>query len=567
MIDRENGLDDALHEARWADADAAVAAGRTYVPTTEQIAFVMARARAEGEAEMRYYIAVDRLRTGDPGQRAEGMRAMRDLFRTEDHLRPRIIGMVREEPDLVRMLLEPSALGRFVDACRNAVVSAVLATRVFVCGLAGGRRVGRRGTSPCRPVLYGRVLAISGAFVLLFAVCVASGAVPGSASRVATNLLQGGAALLAGLLCLRAGRRAARPGAHAGYALPWRLLGAGVLLWSAGQMIWTWLVHVRGDLVPYPSLADAGYLPSLILITAALLAFGRTEQRLRITIDGLIIAASLFGISWTFVLRDVVAGDSSSWLVLLVAYPVGDVINATIVLTTIAQSRRCSTPYTLIAAGVGALTLADSGFLYLVQRQSYVNGSLIDLGWIGAFLLIAIAAAHPSAPDLIGMPARHTSIVRMAVPYVALGLSMATAVWQQLTGNAIGGFLFYNGILVLGLISIRQLLLQRETAEQRAKAAEVLCDDLIGRRIRPLWREATEIHTEALTLRGAFEDREAAEIIAARTRALQEKLDRVSSAAADRDQQLAALLTCGLDQVPADPLRHIRASRVGLGRP
>src|SRR5436305_13440853 len=68
------------------------------------------------------------------------------------------------------------------------------------------------------------------------------------------------AALLAGAGCFyRARREAGRD------RLFWKLIGASALSWGIGQTIWTWYEVVQGREVPFPSLADVGYLSAVPL--------------------------------------------------------------------------------------------------------------------------------------------------------------------------------------------------------------------------------------------------------------------------------------------------------------
>jgi hypothetical protein len=52
----------------------------------------------------------------------------------------------------------------------------------------------------------------------------------------------------------------------------WLFLGAGLLSWSVGQAAWTWYESVLGREVPFPSVADIGYLGLPPLAAAALLS-------------------------------------------------------------------------------------------------------------------------------------------------------------------------------------------------------------------------------------------------------------------------------------------------------
>jgi hypothetical protein len=48
----------------------------------------------------------------------------------------------------------------------------------------------------------------------------------------------------------------------------WKLLGASALSWGSGQTAWAWYETVLGREVPFPSLADVGYLAAVPLAVA-----------------------------------------------------------------------------------------------------------------------------------------------------------------------------------------------------------------------------------------------------------------------------------------------------------
>src|SRR5919198_4015348 len=87
----------------------------------------------------------------------------------------------------------------------------------------------------------------------------------------------------------------------------WTLLGCSCLAWGLGQVIWTWYESWLGREVPFPSAADAGYLLAVPLASAALLTLPAAPQRLagllRTILDGVVVATSLFCVSWILVLR------------------------------------------------------------------------------------------------------------------------------------------------------------------------------------------------------------------------------------------------------------------------
>ena len=61
--------------------------------------------------------------------------------------------------------------------------------------------------------------------------------------------------MAAGITCIRTSRFSSPQQERM-----WRLMGASALSWGSGQAAWTWYETVLGRDVPFPSLADVGYL-------------------------------------------------------------------------------------------------------------------------------------------------------------------------------------------------------------------------------------------------------------------------------------------------------------------
>ena len=124
----------------------------------------------------------------------------------------------------------------------------------------------------------------------------------------------------------------------------WALLAASAACWAAGQATWVWYEHLARRELPFPSLADVGYLGAIPLAVAAMLAFpGRAERaalQARSLLDGAVIATSLLYTSWSLVLGPVFRAGEGSVLeqAIVLAYPVGDVVLATIVFVVVAGS-------------------------------------------------------------------------------------------------------------------------------------------------------------------------------------------------------------------------------------
>src|SRR6059058_1049906 len=170
------------------------------------------------------------------------------------------------------------------------------------------------------------------------------------------------AALAAGGGCfLRARREVARQ------RLFWRLIGASALSWGIGQAIWTWYEVVQGREVPFPSMADIGYLGAVPLAAAGLLMLptgaASAAGRARTLIDGAMIAGSALLTSWVFVLSKVFEQGSDLFShTISLLYPIGDVIVVTIVLYVVLRARQsrstAGVPIWLIGAGLLAMAFS-----------------------------------------------------------------------------------------------------------------------------------------------------------------------------------------------------------------
>ena len=86
------------------------------------------------------------------------------------------------------------------------------------------------------------------------------------ASQAISNFGLIAAAGAAGITCIRTARFSSPRQSRM-----WKLMGASALSWASGQAAWTWYETVLGREVPFPSLADVGYLAAPPLAAAALI--------------------------------------------------------------------------------------------------------------------------------------------------------------------------------------------------------------------------------------------------------------------------------------------------------
>jgi diguanylate cyclase (GGDEF)-like protein/PAS domain S-box-containing protein len=268
--------------------------------------------------------------------------------------------------------------------------------------------------------------------------------------------------------------------------IAWGLIGASALSWGLGQSIWTYYELAKGQLVPFPSLADLGYLTAVPLAVAGVLYFpsapSRATSLLRTILDALLIAGSLFIISWATVLGTVYRMGTGSLLSQLIslAYPAGDIVIGTIVLIVASRAPRANRlPFVLLGGGLIANLLADSAFAYLTTSRTYGTGNPIDTGWIAGYLLIAIASlraastrtASPLAND--GMTGR----IWLALPYVPIAAAAIVAIVEESLPAELDPVIFWSMMAVIVGVVLRQYLMlvdnQRLNRRLEANAADI----------------------------------------------------------------------------------------------
>lgn len=75
----------------------------------------------------------------------------------------------------------------------------------------------------------------------------------------------------------------------------------------------------------------------------------------------------------------------------------------TLALVALIRSGNLARPHLrLVAAGVATYALADTAYSIESSLGLYAAGSRVDLGWFAGYLLISLAALHPSSTPTAG---------------------------------------------------------------------------------------------------------------------------------------------------------------------
>jgi len=246
-------------------------------------------------------------------------------------------------------------------------------------------------------------------------------------------------------------------------------MGTSAALWAAGEVVWSIYEVGMGVPVPYPSLADAGFLSAVPFAIAGIRAFWGdargTSARWRVWFDGLIVAIALTSTAWGFGLRSVWYSNSTTKLLDL-AYPVGDILIGTVLILAIRRaSHQQKGRMALLLAGVASYSIADSAFSYLTAQGAFGSvGSVLDTGWFAGFLLIALAAIYPDAPPKTATGQAPLDLWQLALPWMTLLLAAAGDLYSALTGHENEFQTALTGILAV-LLTVNMILERKEFLE------------------------------------------------------------------------------------------------------
>jgi signal transduction histidine kinase len=265
--------------------------------------------------------------------------------------------------------------------------------------------------------------------------------------------------------------------------LAWRLIALGLggqLLGGVAALGYEGIL----DQSPYPSLADPLYLSFYPLVLAGLVALRGTGRRastsLRLALDLATTALGGAAIVWYLVLGPTTqAGGDTLQLVFSVAYPVGDMILivglASVLLRDTTDSTRRA--LWLLAGGLVLFVAGDVVYAYATLHGTFSGGDALNLTYYVAFALFAVAAwrVRFGSGERDTQPPRRRGV--SWVPYLGVASGFAMLAAADLPTLMPNGILAITAALLAALVSVRQLLAQRElvTARRELQSAH---DDL-----------------------------------------------------------------------------------------
>ena len=212
----------------------------------------------------------------------------------------------------------------------------------------------------------------------------------------------------------------------------WLVMASGLLILevSAASIIYHRFV-IGSDAPMYPTMAMAGFALCPLISALAMLIFPAgypRVARIRMLLDGAIVAASLFVVAWEALLRDVYASvgeDGYSFSDFLsLTCPGTGVVSVTVAITVLAGANaRWRRTLTILAIGLSLMAASASAYVYLLIRHIYLFDTYLGLGWPAGLVLVGIAALScPSdSPETSPESSGSQSIpISLWLPYIPL---------------------------------------------------------------------------------------------------------------------------------------------------
>ncbi len=281
----------------------------------------------------------------------------------------------------------------------------------------------------------------------------------------------------------------------------WALIGAGLLIWTAGEGYYELVVTAQGS-VPIPSPADAGYLLFYPLAYAGLIVLLRDrigDFPFARWLDGLIAGLAVAALTAALALGPIAAAStdgSTLEAATNLAYPVADLALLALVTTATAFTGwRPGATWSLLGAGLLVLAISDVAFLFESAQGSYAEGGLLDAAWLLGALLLAGAAWVPAGPRRAIRPTgMRVSLVPPAAALLAIGVLAGERIDRVPTTAEVLCLLTLLLVIARLGLSLRRASENLATSERIARTDELtglpnrraVVDDLAAAVARPV---------------------------------------------------------------------------------
>ncbi|MHB1208848.1 MAG: putative bifunctional diguanylate cyclase/phosphodiesterase [Acidimicrobiales bacterium] len=321
------------------------------------------------------------------------------------------------------------------------------------------------------------------------------------------------------MLAILLGIRINKPSARVG----WYFVAMSSGCFAIADALSDFQISIFHQGVNSASYADVFYLAGYPLLFLGVARITRQEtgaSRREERADSGIVALGALALLWQLLMSPYLHDSLTSNLGKLVnlAYPVMDVVLIYIVARTLLLARRRSAHLRLLMTAM--ITMFVSDFIYdlLVLHGRYTPGNGVDALFLAEYVLIGVAALHPSTvdgPSIDAVDSAKSGYVRSQAPLVVVaGLTPpVTLIVAEIVGAPVNAVVLSSIFIVIFLVSGFRLgwLINRLSAQstQLEKSLRELKDSYQKRDDLEanLWHQALHDPLTGLANRSLLEDR------------------------------------------------------------
>ncbi|MDR3573958.1 MAG: EAL domain-containing protein [Anaerolineaceae bacterium] len=279
-------------------------------------------------------------------------------------------------------------------------------------------------------------------------------------------------------------------GAHRSFSvsrrtgLAWTILALSVTSFAFGDTLWAYLEAYLGQ-SPFPSMADYFYIIFYPIFLAGVLILPTEPLTIREwvkrSLDMGIVLLSAALAFWNLLIGPLNSANNAAPVInqiLSLSYPVGDFLLfwASLALIYYQSKRQRSSSTLLLVIGATIMLVTDCIFGYENMLGSYVSGSILDFGWVVAFLAFGLAGIL-QANSLVSnerksQPVQSTALPSWIsyLPYVWLAGAYLLLLQSHSTPFPMDFFSLSLSIgIIIALVVIRQLVETTENSNLNAQ--------------------------------------------------------------------------------------------------
>lgn len=173
-------------------------------------------------------------------------------------------------------------------------------------------------------------------------------------------------------------------------------ISLGMLSWGLGALVWLYYNIIVQTEIPYPSLADIGYLGTIPLATYGLFLLLKNikfESNIKTTLKVIILPIIVFFfVYWLFINSKLAENVEFLPKILNITYPVGDVVflSFTLIILTLLKGGKLFKPIVIICIGFIIESIADFSFSWTTSAGTYYTGNFVDILFGLAFFTIGL---------------------------------------------------------------------------------------------------------------------------------------------------------------------------------